>query len=64
VVTVIIEIKKGNGQEKEIVISVIVIGNVDLEKCQFMKGTVSVIDFGKQKEKKNHHLEEGNFLLF
>jgi len=60
VVIVIIEIEKGKGQEKENVIAVIVSGNVEIEKEQFVKGTVNVIDVGKEKEKKNHHLEEGN----
>lgn len=60
VVIVIIEIEKGKGQEKGNVIAVIVSGNVEIEKEQFVKETVNVIDVGKEKEKTNHRLEEGN----
>lgn len=59
VVIVIIEIEKGKGQEKENVIAVIVSGNVEIEKEQFVKENVNVIDVGKEKGKKDHHLEEG-----
>lgn len=61
VVIVIIEIEREKEQEKENEIGVIVSENVEIEKEQFVKGTVNVIDVGKEKEKKNHHLEEGNF---
>jgi len=60
VVIVIIEIEKGKELEKENVIAVIVSGNVETEREQFVKGTVNEVDVGKEKEKKNHHLEEGN----
>lgn len=60
VVIVIIEIEKGKGQEKENVIAVIVSANVEIEKEQFVKENVNVIDVGKEKGKKDHHHEEGN----
>jgi len=62
IVVVIIEMEKEKGQEKENVIVVIVSGNVEIEKELSMKGTVDVIDVGDVKEKKDHHLEEGNLL--
>lgn len=57
-VIVIIGIEKGKEKEKGSVIAVIVSENVENE--QFAKGIVNVIDVGKEKEKKNHLLEEGN----
>jgi len=63
VVIDIIEIEKGKEQEKENVIAVIVneTGNVneEKEKEQFVRENVNVKDAGKEKEKRNHHLEEG-----
>uniref|UniRef100_A0A2S2NVD2 Uncharacterized protein n=1 Tax=Schizaphis graminum TaxID=13262 RepID=A0A2S2NVD2_SCHGA len=60
VVIVITEIEREKEREKENEIGVIVSENVEIEKEQFVKGTVNVIDVGKEKEKKNHHLEEEN----
>lgn len=64
VATDITEIGKEKEPEKENVIAVIANekGNVNEEKEieQFVKGNVNVIDVGKEKEMKNHHLEDGN----
>lgn len=54
-----IEIEKENVQEKENVIAVIVNANAENEVEQYVKENVNVIDVGKEKEKKNHRLEEG-----
>lgn len=60
--TDIIGIGKENVLGKENVIVVIVNGNAETEVEQFVKENVNVIDVGKEKEKKNHRLEEGNSL--
>lgn len=64
VVIDITEIEKEKEPEKENVIAEIANekGNVNEEKEieQFVKENVNVIDAGKEKGMKNHHLEDGN----